>query len=423
MEVRAGYKQTDVGVIPEDWEIHALKEEIGTLNAGISVNSVNEVIDIDNDFGVLKTSAVFGGLFNPLESKKIKSTDVYRAKLNPKADHIIISRMNTPDLVGECGYVISNYPKLFLPDRLWMLEFRKSSVINTRWLSYILSYANFRQKIRDIGTGTSGSMKNISKSKLLDILIPFPSKSEQATIAIALSETDALINSLEKLIFKKHNIKQGAMQKLLQPKKGWDVKKLGELGKPYGGLSGKSKIDFENGQYPYIPFMNIMSNPIIDSTYLDFVNIQNGESQNSALKGDLFFNGSSETPEEVGMCSVLLENIPNLYLNSFCFGYRLTKEYNTNGLYLAYYFRSNEGRKLFYSMAQGATRYNLSKSNFNKMEITLPKPEEQTHISTILFDMDAEITALETKLEKYRKVKLGMMQNLLTGKIRLTNNK
>ena len=209
------------------------------------------------------------------------------------------------------------------------------------------------------------------------------------------------------------------MQKLLQPKEGWEVKKLGSIGKPYGGLSGKSKLDFADGKFPYIPFMNIMSNPIIDKSYVDYVNIGVDESQNKALNGDLFFNGSSETPEEVGMCSVLLEDIPNLYLNSFCFGFRLNKDSKENGLYFSYYFRSSEGRKLFYSMAQGATRYNLSKSNFNKMEVSLPKPEEQVEIANILTDMNNEITALETKLEKYRKVKLGMMQNLLTGKIRL----
>ncbi|TXJ00019.1 MAG: hypothetical protein E6Q32_07220, partial [Neisseriales bacterium] len=116
----------------------------------------------------------------------------------------------------------------------------------------------------------------------------------------------------------------------------WEVKKMEDLGKPYGGLSGKSKIDFVNGEFPYIPFMNIMLNPIINTSYFDYVNIGSNEVQNKALKGDLFFNGSSETPEEVGMCSVLLEDIPNLYLNSFCFGFRLNKDSKENGLYLSY---------------------------------------------------------------------------------------
>jgi len=246
-----------------------------------------------------------------------------------------------------------------------------------------------------------------------------PTLNEQTAIANALSDTDTWITNLENLLAKKHQIKQGALQELLKPKEGWEVKKLGDIGKLYGGLSGKSKTDFEKGKFPYIPFMNVMNNAIIKNNYFDFVNIKPGEIQNKALKGDLFFNGSSETPEEVGMCSVLLNDIDNLYLNSFCFGYRLFKELNINGLFLCYYFRSDEGRKLFYSMAQGATRYNLSKGNFKKLQIPLPKIEEQTQIANILTDMDIEIEQLEIKIDKAKKVKQGMMQELLTGKIRL----
>ena len=119
----------------------------------------------------------------------------------------------------------------------------------------------------------------------------------------------------------------------------WEVKKLGEIGKTFGGLSGKSKSDFSNGNSKYIPFMNVMSNPVIDPKFLDSVFIKKNEVQNKAQKGDLFFNGSSETPKEVGLCSVLQQNIPNLYLNSFCFGFRLFNLKEINGLYLSYFFQ------------------------------------------------------------------------------------
>jgi len=197
------------------------------------------------------------------------------------------------------------------------------------------------------------------------------------------------------------------------------VKKLGDIAKTYGGLSGKTKDDFHNGIFPYIPFLNILSNPIIDTTYFDFVNIGSGETQNKASKGDLFFNGSSETPEEVGMCSVLLDDIENLYLNSFCFGLRLFNQNEFYALYLSYFFRSGEGRKLLFSLAQGATRYNLSKTNFLKLEFPLPNYEEQLRIARIIGDMDSEISALGKKLHKTKNIKQGLMQSLLTGKIRL----
>lgn len=199
----------------------------------------------------------------------------------------------------------------------------------------------------------------------------------------------------------------------------WKEKKLGDIGKTFGGLSGKSKKDFEDGKYPYIPFLNILNNPIIDCNFFDYVNLSTEEKQNKAYKGDLFFNGSSETPEEVGMCSVLLDNIPNLYLNSFCFGFRLFSEELSNGMFLSYYFRSKEGRKLIYSLAQGATRYNLSKTNFLKLVLRIPEPEEQEAIANVLVLIDKEIHSLEQKLYKYQMIKQGMMQTLLTGKIRL----
>jgi len=393
MELKAGYKQTEIGLIPSDWEVK-------TLSAAV------EFLD---------------GQRRPIKSNERKSGDYpyYGASgiIDYVNDYIFDDELI---LLGEDGENIlsRNLPLAFkVNGKIWVNN--HAHVLKPKVEFDIIFLTAFLESL-DYSLLNSGTAQpKLNKHSCLNIKIVFPTKTEQTLIATALSDADALISSLEKLIAKKRNIKQGAMQKLLEPKEGWEVKKLGSIGKPFGGLSGKSKLDFAAGKFPYIPFMNIISNPIIDTAYFDYVNIGESESQNKALKGDLFFNGSSETPEEVGMCSVLLEDIPNLYLNSFCFGFRLNRDSKENGLYLSYYFRSSEGRKLFYSMAQGATRYNLSKSNFNKMEVSLPKPEEQIEIAKILTDMNNEITALETKLEKYKKVKLGMMQNLLTGKIRL----
>jgi type I restriction enzyme S subunit len=133
----------------------------------------------------------------------------------------------------------------------------------------------------------------------------------------------------------------------------------------------------------------------------------------------LFFNGSSETPEEVGMCSFLAQDVPDVFLNSFCFGFRFHEGAPADGLYLAYFFRSREGRKLLRSLAQGATRYNLSKTALLRVEFPLPQPLEQTAIASVLSDMDAEITVLQKKVAKAREIKQGMAQELLTGRIRL----
>lgn len=402
MELKVGHKNTEVGVIPEDWEVRTLGE-VGEVKMCKRIFSYQTKDNGDIPFYKIGT---FGKEPDAFISKEVYNE--FRRKYSfPSKGSVLISAAGT---IGRI--IVYNGEDAYFQDSNIVWIDNNNQVISNEYLKHSFPIVKFRTE--------GGTIQRLYNNILKSGLFPTPStKAEQTAIATALSDTDALIESIEKLIAKKRLIKQGAMQELLKPKEGWEVKRLGELGKPYGGLSGKSKTDFTNGKFPYIPFMNIMANPIIDIDYLDYVNIGSSEIQNKAIKGDLFFNGSSETPEEVGMCSVLLSDIQNLYLNSFCFGYRLNKEYKTDGLYLSYFFRSSEGRKLFFSMAQGATRYNLSKANFNKLEIKLPPPFEQTRIATVLSDMDKEIEALESKLEKYRKIKVGMMQQLLTGKIRL----
>jgi type I restriction enzyme, S subunit len=207
---------TEVGWMPEDWTVRVLDDEIAGLDAGVSVNSEDDTVDIDSgDLYVLKTSAVADGAFRPTECKRVVSRDVKRARLSPRANGILISRMNTPELVGECGYVEKDYPNLFLPDRLWMTRLRASSNLCSKWLSYLLSSAPYKKKLKDIATGTSGSMKNISKGALLSLAIPWPDPQEQQAIANVLSDMDAEIAALERRRDKTRAIKQGMMQQLL----------------------------------------------------------------------------------------------------------------------------------------------------------------------------------------------------------------
>ncbi len=218
-ELKPIYKQTEVGLIPEDWEVHTLGDEIDQLEAGVSVNSVDEEFHVyAHEQAILKTSAVSNGYFLPHENKKIAPREIKRAKLNPRVNSIVISRMNTLDLVGECGYVEENYPYLFLPDRLWMTRFKRKSKINVKWLSYLLSYTKYKAKIKEAATGTSGSMKNISKGSLLSINIPFPASEEQRAIANILSDMDAEIAALEQKRDKIRALNQGMMQELLTGK-------------------------------------------------------------------------------------------------------------------------------------------------------------------------------------------------------------
>jgi type I restriction enzyme S subunit len=149
------------------------------------------------------------------------------------------------------------------------------------------------------------------------------------------------------------------------------------------------------------------------------VDVKADESQNKVQYGDIFFTVSSETPNEVGMASVLLENVDELYLNSFCFGFRL---YDFNTLlpeFGSYYLRSDVFRSEIYKLSQGATRFNLSKNSLMKLDILLPSLAEQTAIANILSAADSEITLAKQKLARLKEQKKGLMQVLLTGKKRV----
>lgn len=198
----------------------------------------------------------------------------------------------------------------------------------------------------------------------------------------------------------------------------WEVISLWEIWETYSWLSWKSKEDFWEGS-PYIPYMNIFSNPVIKDGNFDFVKINEWENQHKVENWDIFFTTSSETPEEVWMCSSYWWNNNNLYLNSFCFWIRFKEKNKYSPIFLSNFFRSNFWRKIMYKLAQWATRYNLSKQWLLKQEFWIPKIEEQTAIATILSTVDTTIQQTQEIIKKLEIRNKGLQQKLLTGKVRI----
>ncbi|WP_413627763.1 restriction endonuclease subunit S [Fructilactobacillus vespulae] len=193
----------------------------------------------------------------------------------------------------------------------------------------------------------------------------------------------------------------------------WEQRKLGNVGSSYSGLSGKTKDDFGHGEAKYVTYKDIFDNELIVNTE-KFDNIGIDNSQNLVNKGDALFTISSEIPEEVGMSSVLMVTVPNLYLNSFCFGFRPNN--SLSSLFLGYLFRSNYFRKKVQILAQGISRYNISKKKV--MDINLIYPAEyleQYKIGSLLKSIDQLITANERKIEllkEEKKLIITMLLNL-----------
>lgn len=168
----------------------------------------------------------------------------------------------------------------------------------------------------------------------------------------------------------------------------WEQRKLGDIGQTYTGLSGKTKDDFGHGQAQFVTYMNVFSNPISNPKMNEPIEVDSN--QNEVEVGDVFFTTSSETPKEVGMTSVLIEKQGKVYLNSFCFGYRLYEKYDS--YYLAYMLRSNSFREKIIMLAQGISRYNISKNKVMEIDVFIPSYKEQMEIGKYFRDLDTLIT-------------------------------
>ena len=188
----------------------------------------------------------------------------------------------------------------------------------------------------------------------------------------------------------------------------WEQRKLGDVGETYTGLSGKTKADFGHGQARFVTYMNVFSNPISNPEMTEPIEID--PKQNEVEVGDVFFTTSSETPEEVGMSSILLEKRGKTYLNSFCFGFRPSEKIDS--YYLAYMLRSESTRAKIILLAQGISRYNISKNKVMEIAVSLPSLDEQKLIGQYFSQLDNLITLHQRKFEKLTNVKKSMLEKM-----------
>ncbi len=356
MKLKKGYKQTEVGVIPEDWEVKIIKE-IAPLQRGFD----------------LPNRELREGLYPVVCSNGIVN---YHNKFQAKGPGIITGRSGT---IGKVTYVEDNY----WPHNtsLWVTDFKGN---NPRYVYYLYLLVKFEK------FATGSGVPTLNRNDAHDYCVPLPPLPEQTAIANALSDADALISELEKLIAKKRNIKQGAMQRLLSPKEGWEVKKLGKILKVHHGKS-QNEVKDEHGKYPILA-----SGGIIGKARCFLYN------KPSVLIGR---KGTIDVPQYIDGPFWSIDTL--FYTDIFD---------NYDAKFIFYIFTQIN----WYSYNEASGVPSLNAKTIEKIEMYFPTTKkEQTRIATILSDMDSEITALENKLQKYRQIKQGMMQNLLTGKVRL----
>jgi len=195
----------------------------------------------------------------------------------------------------------------------------------------------------------------------------------------------------------------------------WTKTTLGKIGETFNGLTGKSGSDFGQGS-PYITYKSIFDNSKIDLSRVEYVTITDAErkkqTQNEVQYGDIFFTTSSETPDEVGMTSVLLDEVKDCYLNSFCFGYRLNSITDALPEYMRFYLRSNTIRRRLFVLAQGSTRFNISKGEVMGLTIKIPGTAEQRKIAQLLTMIEDRIATQIKIIEKFESLIKGLCQKL-----------
>jgi len=370
MELKEGYKKTGVGVIPEDWDTKKIKN-LAQITTG-SKNTQDRIESGEYPFFVRSQTV-----------ERINSFSFDGEAVLTAGDGVG---------TGKVFHYING--KFDFHQRVYKISDFIEKIDGYYFFLYFSNH--FYNRIMQMTA--KSSVDSVRMEMIAEMQIPLPStKAEQTAIATALSDVDALIQSLEKLIAKKCNIKQGAMQELLKPKEGWVVKKLGEMFSiTAGGDLRKDEFSSVNDEkYCYPIYSNALTNAGLYGYCSSYDH--HGNCITVTARGTVGFANSRDRKFSAIGRLLTLKPIEKL-----------------NCVFIAEYINL---KVEFANESTGVPQ--LTAPQISKYEVVIPDYTEQTRIATILSDMDAEISALETKLAKYKQVKRGMMQELLTGRIRL----
>ena len=403
--------------LPNGWTEQRVGNLINGLETGVSVNGEDDYSDLNNP-AVLKVSAVSYGFFNPYAAKGIKGDELSRAKTTPKAGQIIISRSNTETLVGASVFVESDYPNLYLPDKLWQTIPKINT--NMKWLSYVLASDYIRYVLSKLGTGTSGSMKNITQDEFLGVKALVPPLPEQTKIAQILTTWDNAIRTTEQLIANSEQQKQALMQQLLTGKK----RLLNDNGERFGKEWEEKEIS------SLLSESRITHNVTNDAGKRLTVKLNLNGIEHREQRGTEAENVTAHFVRRAGQFIYGKQNfhkgafgiIPNKFdlfetsqdIPTFDF------QESVHAVWF-YYFCS---QKWFYTGLEnqmtGTGSKRLNPKDFFKISISVPSLKEQQKIAAVLTAADNEIETLKQTLCRLKTEKQALMQQLLMGRLRVS---
>lgn len=428
-KVKPGYKQTEVGVIPEEWDVQACAEVCVKIQDGthfspsIGGNEYLYVTSKNIGFGVLDISNA--DRIDAAQHRAIyKRCDVRHGDL-----------LLTKDGANTGNTALNTIEEEFsLLSSVAFLRFDPKRHTAGYFLQQILSNPGQR-RIKDAMAGNA--ITRLTLDKIRKLRFPVARLPEQRAIAGALSDVDVLIGALDQLIAKKRDLKQAAMQQLLTGQTRlpgfhgeWEVRTLGDLFTFSGGFSAsRDQLSSEGHCYLHYGDIHKSSKTFIDvrSDYQDIPKLDIPLKRVSPVSlledGDVVFVDASEDDEGTSRHVVIVNKDKTPFISGL---HTIVAKSKTNELdhqYRRYCFQTTAIKRQFYFYAVGTKVSGISKTNITKLTLPVPPLAEQTAIAEVLSDMDAEISALEERRDKTRVLKQGMMQELLTGRVRLTKLK
>lgn len=404
MEVKPGYKQTEVGVIPEGWEVKLLPE-VCRFRGGKAheqyISDLGQFICVNSKF-----------ISSDGEVRKYSTANFCSAKRNDVL--MVMSDLPNGKALAK-GFLVDQDDLYAVNQRVCALTAYKDC---PRYLFYVLNRNPYFLKFDD-GVSQTHLLNHVFQK--CPIPLP-PTKAEQEAIAGALSDADALIESLGQLVAKKRQIKHGAMQQLLTGQKRlpgftgeWETKRLGEIGEALIGLTYKPTDVREHG------VLVLRSSNVYEGRlrFEDNVFVEMAIPEKIMVKpGDILICVRNGSRDLIGKCAKIDERATGMTFGAFMAVFR-TPFHD----FIYYQFQSDAMHRQIHEHL-GATINQITNRSLNSFQVPLPPDEmEQQAIVNVLADMDAEIIELEAKLAKARQVKQGMMQELLTGRIRLVSTR
>ncbi|MFY9100123.1 restriction endonuclease subunit S [Aliarcobacter cryaerophilus] len=405
-EIKQGYKQTKVGIIPEDWEV----VKLGKVTK-INPNNKN-----------LPENFIYIDLESVVKGKLLKQNFISKYEAPSRAQRVLKKNDILFQMVRP--YQMNNL--FFEFDGNYVASTGYAQIRTNQSDKYIFQYIHLKRFVDKVLEKCTGSnYPAINSSDLSDILIILPPLKEQEKIAEILTTWDEAITKQTELLEAKELLKIALMQKLLSGEvrfsgfsDEWEEVRLGEIGE--FKTSSIDKIINENERLVnLINYMDVYRNKHIDKNFrCSKTSLKEEQYEKVNLKkGDILFTPSSETPDDIGHSAVIIEDLPNTVYSYHLVRFRPKKSIDLK--FSGYVFNNIDILKEFAKRTNGSTRFTLSIKDFNETKAKLPSLREQRKIAEVLSLTDNEINLLKNELEELKQQKKALMQKLLTGEVRV----